>query len=144
VAKPPAKPKPTPFNPLPLRVLRVEEGCPGQSADGAPARVFCVVLSMPTEDLSIVANAVDPKTGVRIPSDGERHPTSDAHVARPPWVHCVGLQHKNGPMIASKSPFHNVVVPYVVQPPPAVKAEETAQTPPGAAVPQAAVPQKEA
>jgi hypothetical protein len=98
-----------------LSVLRVREG--GSSAD---QRTFTVTLSrVPTdEELDLVAQAVDPVTGVAIPSEGQAHLRQPELVALPPELHAVGLADKrSGVLMASRSAFYNIRVRY--QKPPA-------------------------
>ena len=99
------------------RVLKVTEGLRGQNRS---TRIFSVVLSGPVlnNDLAVVAEAADPKTGLKIPAPGSLFPGSEVPgspdlVARPPFIHPVGLRAKGGALIAPRSNFYNVRVSYV-------------------------------
>jgi hypothetical protein len=64
-----------------------------------------------------VAQAVDPVTGVAIPSEGQAHPRQPELVALPPELHAVGLADKrSGVLLASRSLFYNVRVRYQKRP----------------------------
>jgi hypothetical protein len=104
-----------PAAPTPLAVLKVMEGVRGPAAAG---RIFSVVLSGPADDLAIVATARDPKSGLAIPAEGSAHPDEPALVARPPLIFPVGRRDKQGgALLAARSNFYNVRIPYVARPP---------------------------
>ena len=95
----------------PPRVIRVREGTRGASGD----RIFCVTLNRAVRDdeLGVVAEARDPKTGTRIPTAGEPHPADSALTARAPLIYPVGLRDAaGGAMLADRSCFYNVRVRY--------------------------------
>ncbi|HUX16676.1 MAG TPA: hypothetical protein VMW52_09405 [Phycisphaerae bacterium] len=97
------------------RVVRVREGMIRRPP--AP-RTFCVVLDRTPsdEEMAAVATARDPKGGAAIPAAGSPHPLDDRHVARPPMIHCVGRRDvASGEMLASRSRFFNVRVPYAMR-----------------------------
>lgn len=77
-----------------------------------PERIFSVVLDRAEPAFDVVAAAVDPETGLAIPRPGEAHPADAAILAGEPMIYAVGVQVKDGPMVASYSQFFNVRVRY--------------------------------
>lgn len=94
----------------PPQVLKVAEGL---RTPASTDRTFSVVTSRPVDDLAIVAAAVDPRSGLGIPPAGQEHPQNRSLVARPPMIYPVGLRAAGGAMLACRSSFYNVRVPYV-------------------------------
>jgi hypothetical protein len=90
-------------------VLRVEEGIMSLRQ-----RLFSVTLSAPADDLAVVAYAKDPDTNVAIPEQGSPHPSDDSLAAESPEIFAIGIRDgASGAMLATRSCFYNVKVPYV-------------------------------
>ncbi len=101
-----------------LKILRCREGLSGKNPSGAPIRIFEVVTSRVPADAELreVASAKDPLTSAGIPSEGSAHPEDGELLAGTPTVHCQGIR-IHGKMIATRTNFFHVSVPYFAKPP---------------------------
>lgn len=109
-------------------ILRVQEATGWQHPwpKASVQRTFSVVSRESGTDPALIAAALDPQSGVRIPTPGSPHPTLPGWIARPPMIFPIGFREAGGVLTRPASRFFNVLVRYV---PASAMDNDAGQTP---------------